>query len=216
MGAHHPPGYFAEAILNPDAVLVEGDGWIGPDGHSTMPSYPDMTLGQLADVVAYLASLTVGGEHAGHVMAGATSPDVPAPPTPAATPPAPFVPANLVERPPPPQHAATIFFAQSFEVLPGKLNAFVEWFEREGGKQFLAVPGLLAVDTYVDNLRPARGVTTIWSFRDAGALNDFLGAMDTDAHMTALGAAFDAFIGDHDHSTFARPPIYRVPALSVP
>src|SRR5262249_40289113 len=43
MGSHHPPEYFAEAILNPDAVIVDGPGYIGPDGRSTMPSYPDIT-----------------------------------------------------------------------------------------------------------------------------------------------------------------------------
>src|SRR5258705_3905009 len=40
MGVHHPAAYFAEAIMNPDAVLIEGAGYIGPDGHSVMPDYP--------------------------------------------------------------------------------------------------------------------------------------------------------------------------------
>src|SRR5262249_8836685 len=57
MGGHHPAGYFVESIINPDAVLVEGPGWIGDDGHSTMPAYPDLTITQLADLVAYLQSL---------------------------------------------------------------------------------------------------------------------------------------------------------------
>src|SRR5262245_18995925 len=48
MGTHHPPEYFAEAILNPDAVPVDGPGWIGADGRSTMPAYLDMTVAQLA------------------------------------------------------------------------------------------------------------------------------------------------------------------------
>jgi mono/diheme cytochrome c family protein len=61
MGSHHPPGYFAESIVNPNAVLVEGPGYIGPDGASRMPVYPDMTLTQLADLVAYLGTLTVDG-----------------------------------------------------------------------------------------------------------------------------------------------------------
>ena len=58
MGSHHPTEYFAESILNPDAVLVDGPGYLGSDGRSIMPSYPDMTLAQLADLVAYLKSST--------------------------------------------------------------------------------------------------------------------------------------------------------------
>jgi mono/diheme cytochrome c family protein len=59
MGSHHPPGYFAESILNPDAVLIEGPGYIGSDGRSRMPAYPEMTLTQLADIVAYVRSLSI-------------------------------------------------------------------------------------------------------------------------------------------------------------
>jgi mono/diheme cytochrome c family protein len=72
MGSHHPAEYFAESILNPNRVIVEGTGYTGPDGLSKMPSYADtMTLKQLTDVVAYLTSLT-GGEmaHSGHDMSG--------------------------------------------------------------------------------------------------------------------------------------------------
>ena len=40
---------------------MEGTGYTGPDGLSTMPSYADtMTLKQLVDVVAYLKSHTSG------------------------------------------------------------------------------------------------------------------------------------------------------------
>jgi uncharacterized protein involved in high-affinity Fe2+ transport len=60
MGSHHPAEYFAESILNLNAVLIEGRGYIGPDGRSSMPTYPDMTLAQLTDLVAYLKSLTSG------------------------------------------------------------------------------------------------------------------------------------------------------------
>ena len=74
MGSHHPAEYFAESIINPNRVIVEGTGYTGPDGLSTMPSYADtMTLKQLVDVVAYLKSLTSGemahgGEHMSHSM----------------------------------------------------------------------------------------------------------------------------------------------------
>jgi mono/diheme cytochrome c family protein len=57
MGGHHPREYLAESIMNPSAVLVEGPGYIGGDGRSIMPTYPDMTLSQLANLVAYLKTL---------------------------------------------------------------------------------------------------------------------------------------------------------------
>src|SRR5262249_16019823 len=61
MGSHHPPEYFAESIVNPNRVIVQGPGYTGPDGLSKMPSYGDsMTLKQLVDVVAYLKSLKGG------------------------------------------------------------------------------------------------------------------------------------------------------------
>jgi uncharacterized protein involved in high-affinity Fe2+ transport len=62
MGSHHPAEYLAESIMNPNAVLVEGPGYIGGDSRSIMPAYPDMTLAQLANVVAYLK--TLGGAEA--------------------------------------------------------------------------------------------------------------------------------------------------------
>ena len=64
MGGHHPAEYLAESIVNPSAVLVEGPGYIGGDGRSIMPSYPDMTLGQLVNLVAYLK--TLGGPEEKH------------------------------------------------------------------------------------------------------------------------------------------------------
>lgn len=64
MGSHHPPAYFAESIVNPNRVIVSGPGYTGGDGLSKMPSYGDvMTVGQLTDLVAYLASLEGGGRH---------------------------------------------------------------------------------------------------------------------------------------------------------
>lgn len=58
MGEHHPPGYLAESVMNPNAVIVEGPGYTGPDGSSIMPDYRDtLTVADLDDLVAYLASL---------------------------------------------------------------------------------------------------------------------------------------------------------------
>jgi mono/diheme cytochrome c family protein len=58
MGSEHPAEYFAEAILAPNHVILEGPGYSGPDGLSTMPSFIDsLSLAQWVDVVAYLKSL---------------------------------------------------------------------------------------------------------------------------------------------------------------
>jgi mono/diheme cytochrome c family protein len=56
MGSSHPPAYLAESILNPSAVVIDSPGYVGGDGRSIMPTYPDMTLGQLINLVAYLQS----------------------------------------------------------------------------------------------------------------------------------------------------------------
>jgi uncharacterized protein involved in high-affinity Fe2+ transport len=67
MGAHHPAEYFAESILSPNSVIVEGPGWIGPDGTSIMPSYADsLSVTQLVDLVAFIKSQDGGGGHAHH------------------------------------------------------------------------------------------------------------------------------------------------------
>jgi mono/diheme cytochrome c family protein len=58
MGSEHPAEYFAESILAPNHVILEGPGYSGPDGLSTMPSFMDsLSLAQWVDVVAYLKSL---------------------------------------------------------------------------------------------------------------------------------------------------------------
>ena len=64
MGRIHPPEYIAESILYPNAVIVDEPGATGPDGLSLMPSFADtLSLAQWVDLVAYLKSLTEGGEH---------------------------------------------------------------------------------------------------------------------------------------------------------
>lgn len=70
MGSHHPSEYFAEAILNPNSVIVTGPGYTGEDGLSIMPSYADLlTLEQWTDLVAYLKSLTPGYARMVHAQA---------------------------------------------------------------------------------------------------------------------------------------------------
>src|SRR5207244_11027839 len=66
MGGVHPAEYFAESILSPNAVILDGPGFIGPDGKSIMPSYADsLSVVQLVDLVAFLKSLTSGGHEHG-------------------------------------------------------------------------------------------------------------------------------------------------------
>src|SRR5437764_6681516 len=70
MGGQHPAEYFAESILTPNAVILEGPGYMGRDGKSIMPSYADsLSVAQLVDLVAFLRGLTGGGHM--HAMAPA-------------------------------------------------------------------------------------------------------------------------------------------------
>jgi mono/diheme cytochrome c family protein len=73
MGAHHPPEYFAESIINPNRVIIQAAGYTGQDGLSKMPDYSDsLTVHQLIDLVAYLTSLKTGmmHEHSGDKSMG--------------------------------------------------------------------------------------------------------------------------------------------------
>jgi len=192
MGSHHPPEYFAESILNPDAVLVDGPGYIGPDGRSIMPTYPDLTLTQLADVVAYLKSLRAG---AGAEALASAEPLARAP----------------GDLPAPPAQEATVFFSMVYEAQPGQLAAFVEWFANEGRRAFLAQDGVASVETWVDTSREGPPLVTVIGFRDDAALKRFL----DDPSAADLGAKFDSFIGPHAHRVYRRAPVYRVDALSA-
>jgi hypothetical protein len=71
MGGHHPAEYFAQSIVDPNAVIVAGPGFVGPDGRSIMPDYRDtLTFTELVDLVAYLKSAG-GGEHEHHAASPA-------------------------------------------------------------------------------------------------------------------------------------------------
>ena len=65
MAGLHPPEYFLESIVNPNAVIdhdAKEKDFVGPDGKSKMPDYNDtFTMRQLADLTAYLASLKQEG-----------------------------------------------------------------------------------------------------------------------------------------------------------
>ena len=71
MGGHHPAEYFAQSIVDPNAVILAGTGFVSADGRSVMPDYRDsLTFTELVDLVAYLKSLDAGG-HAHHADAPA-------------------------------------------------------------------------------------------------------------------------------------------------
>lgn len=62
MGPLHEPEYFAEAIINPSAVVESGKGYTAQDGSSKMPSYNDsVTVQEVVDLVAFLRSLKPAG-----------------------------------------------------------------------------------------------------------------------------------------------------------
>lgn len=58
MGTLHPAEYIAESIVNPNAVILIGDGFVGKDGRSIMPDYGHLlTVQDVIDLVGYLKSL---------------------------------------------------------------------------------------------------------------------------------------------------------------
>jgi mono/diheme cytochrome c family protein len=58
MAPLHDKEYFAEAIINPNAVIQKGRVYEAADGSSKMPSYNDLlTVQELIDLVAYLKGL---------------------------------------------------------------------------------------------------------------------------------------------------------------
>ena len=69
MAETHPREFFAESIVNPNAVIDPQDkemGFLGADGKSRMPTYSDvLTVKQLADLATYLHSLKKD-KHSGH------------------------------------------------------------------------------------------------------------------------------------------------------
>lgn len=192
MGAHHPAAYFVESILDPNAVLVDGPGYIGADGLSAMPTYPSMTVAQLTDIVAFLSSLTAEKPHDFEVAppsAGIGTAEVPAPP-----------PSN-----------ATAFLVQSYDVLPGKLAAFETWFVDQGAERLLSHGGPVSLETFVDRTRTGPSMTTVFGFESPSDLASF----STNGALRDAKLAFDEFIGFHVHTTHGAPPLYRVPSLTA-
>ena len=70
MAGMHSVEFFAESIINPNAVIdhdAQERGYLTEDGRSRMPDYSDIfTVRQVADLAAYLNSLKPAPGHAGH------------------------------------------------------------------------------------------------------------------------------------------------------
>jgi mono/diheme cytochrome c family protein len=70
MGGLHPVEFFAESIINPNAVIdhdAAEKGYLTEDGRSRMPDFSDVfTVQQVADLAAYLNSLKPAPGHPGH------------------------------------------------------------------------------------------------------------------------------------------------------
>ena len=64
MAGMHPVEFFAESVMNPNAVMdpdAKGKGYLGDDGKSKMFDYSDsFIVKQIVDVAVYLASLKGG------------------------------------------------------------------------------------------------------------------------------------------------------------
>lgn len=174
MGAHHPPAYFVEAILNPNAVRVDGPDYLAPDGSSRMPAYPEMTLAELSDVVAYLSSLRTAAEdtsHAGHHSEGSHADHAahhhhtqgtgvgPAGSAPVAA-------AFAQDR--------SAYVVRAYQLGETELEPFYDWFAE---KRLVDVPGLLGIETYASRERTGAGkitLVTVFRFADEGAAMAFL------------------------------------------
>jgi putative copper resistance protein D len=64
VGAHHPAGYLLESIINPNAIIVDGPGYMTPDGRSVMPDVDkNMSVAEVIDLVAFLSNLRAGPGH---------------------------------------------------------------------------------------------------------------------------------------------------------
>ena len=198
MGSHHPAAYFAESILNPNAVLVDGPGYLGRDGRSIMPAYPDMTLAQLGNLVAYLRSLTTGVSdlHVHRVPGG-------------------------------PEGQASSFFVQAYTLKLDELAGFYDWFEKERFRDYEGLvsvttyagrdrSGCVMGTGCTEGVGADKSdvvVVSVFGFEDEGALGRFL------KHLPAAGAGGKAtgdLVHPADQYMLRTPAVYKPIGLSVP
>lgn len=192
MGAHHPPGYFVEAILNPNAVLIESPDYLQEDGTSRMPTYPDMTLAELADLVAYL--MNAGGSefpHAEH-HAGAGDPGAHAHHHPGGD-------AVAPER--------LAYLARVYRADEGTIDRFYRWFDEQ---RYAFVPGLVRIETYASRERTNGELTllVLLGFENDGALHAFVHDVEKWERGSFLRPATELLLQS--------PALYRAIQMSMP
>lgn len=192
MGSHHPAEYFAESILNPNAVLVDGPGYLAPDGRSVMPAYPDMTLAQLADLVAYLQSLTTGGDATLHSHRMAPQA------------------ASAGGAPNPPE--AAVFLVQVNELSSQQLKAFDDWFGQSGMDDLKSFTGFVSLQTFVNRSAGRRRLVTVFGFENETALQDFL----TQAQAADAPPEIRALLRPGKGGVFRSSLLYKAVGLSLP
>jgi hypothetical protein len=206
MGTHHPQVYFVESILNPDAVLVEGPGYISADGRSAMPAYPDLTAEQLNHLVAYLKSLVDPGgvDHSAHsnTFTGRVDLDAGNVPAPDAAPRATAAPGAP---------KASVFFVQTYSVRDGRLAELERWFSTSGLATFRSFDGLLEIESWVDRTRGPEAMVTLFGFADIDRLRAFL----AERSIAESLQKFDEFSDMIDRQIYETRPVYRVGALSA-
>jgi len=127
------------------------------------------------------------------------------PPTPAPT-------AGDSRPAPKAEKKATIYFVQVYDVKEGQFAAFKDWFQKQGGPALAAYPGVVSVETYVDEISPGPLLKTIIGFEDYPALDRWY----DDPKMGKAMEPLDSLVGPHKHYIFRSSPLYRAKSLSLP
>jgi hypothetical protein len=107
---------------------------------------------------------------------------------------------------------ATVWFVQVYDLKDGQFEPMKKWLAEEGGQQFLAFPGAVSLETWVDLIHTGPTLITILGFTEYAAIDRFY----ADKNMTAWGERLDSFIGPHKHYIFRQHPLYRSKSLSYP
>ncbi len=206
MGEHHPPAYFVEAILNPNGILIEGPDYLTAEGTSRMPSYPDMSLAELADLVAYLSSLR-GSEGTSHPHHRPESAEKHAGTH--------YGPGSAEEHAGHHDHASATgdaerwaYVLQVYELPEHLLESFYDWFARNEDR---AIPGLARIETYASRLRTPTGnitVATMFAFENEALASSFLNRQEAQPTNT--------FVRPVEQVLLRSPVLFRAVQMSRP